>query len=249
MTIHVRPEPKTAAEAMQRVREQRLKVFGIQQPQSQPMPVPMPIVLLTAPPEPESPKETITRIIKEVADTYGIAMSEMIGRDQRPHVVTARDAAIAAVKQKYPRRSMSQLGRDFGARDHSTIITSLRRAAGHKSGGRSGRRYGQRPLAQMRLEEAIKHDLMKALCRDGWSCPEIAFMMECTKSNILKVTQDLRWELAAAQKTQAEPEPQPEVQPEAQPEPQAVAIPQPAPAPSLLRQLLSHALAWIGGRA
>lgn len=251
MTIHVR-EPKNGAECIARIKEQREKIFNppvrpVDQPQL--VPAPMPVLALPSSPSVprplESPNAHRARIIREIAEKYGVAAHEIVGRAQRPHVMTARDAAIAAVREAYPKRSLARIGQDFN-RDHSTIITSLRRTAGYPSNRKGSEpRYGRRPLALVRLEQEIKFDLMKALCADGWTCRQIAEVMECTISNARKVTQDLREAMAAAQGSVAEPAPETPAQP--QPEPEV--IPQPAPKHAPFRQLLSHVRNWFGARA
>lgn len=251
MTIHVRPEPKTAEECIARIKEQREKIYNPQvrpAPKPELAPVPMPIVALSLPatePLVETPKARRTRIIQEVADRHGISMDEMMSDDRRAHVVTARDAAILAVRQDDPRRSSTRIGQDFGGKDHTTIIMSLRRSEGLLSSKKTGRRYGQRTLAQMRLEDGIRYDLMKALCLDGWSAAEIADVMQCSRNYVHKITQELREELVAAHALAAEPAPETPAQP--QPEPEV--IPQPLPTPSPFRQLLSRVRNWFGARA
>lgn len=66
------------------------------------------------------------RIITRVASEHGVGYRDIIGPDRRSHVVTARWAAIDAVRKAHPTYSLIKLGQVFH-RDHTTILNAIRK--------------------------------------------------------------------------------------------------------------------------
>ena len=71
---------------------------------------------------------TVSRIITEVARTYNISADEIRGRKRTANVSAARRTAMYVVRE-ITGMSMEDIGREFGGRDHSTIVYSLNEAA------------------------------------------------------------------------------------------------------------------------
>lgn len=70
---------------------------------------------------------TIERIINEVARTYNITADEIRGRKRTANVSAARRTAVYVVRE-VTGMSMEDIGREFGNRDHSTIVYALSEA-------------------------------------------------------------------------------------------------------------------------
>ena len=70
---------------------------------------------------------TIERIINEVARTYNVSPEEIRGRKRNATVAAARRTAMYVVR-KILSMSMEDIGREFGGRDHSTVVYSLNEA-------------------------------------------------------------------------------------------------------------------------
>lgn len=84
--------------------------------------------------EPLRPGETcmpsgVAAIVSQSAIAFGVTSRAIIGRSQMPLIVAARFHAIWAVREANPRISLSQIGRYFGPRDHSTILCALQKMA------------------------------------------------------------------------------------------------------------------------
>ena len=68
---------------------------------------------------------TIEKIIGEVARTYNVAPSDIRGKRRTAAISAARQTAIYVVRE-ITGMSMEDIGREFGGRDHSTIVYSLK---------------------------------------------------------------------------------------------------------------------------
>lgn len=64
-------------------------------------------------------------IIRRVAAQHGVTFDDIVGEDRSVQFVTARHAAIRAVKEAHPTFSIKRLGRIFGGRDPSSIRNAL----------------------------------------------------------------------------------------------------------------------------
>lgn len=69
---------------------------------------------------------TIAAVQRAVADTYGLTVSELIGRDRSPRVAYPRQVAMY-VARRVTGKSLPLIGRRFDGRDHTTIIHGIRR--------------------------------------------------------------------------------------------------------------------------
>jgi chromosomal replication initiation ATPase DnaA len=66
-------------------------------------------------------------IIGQTAKAFGVQRRDVVGHSRKALLVRARFAAIHAVKQSHPHLSLLKLGRLFGGRDHTSILTALRK--------------------------------------------------------------------------------------------------------------------------
>ena len=69
---------------------------------------------------------TIDEIQKQVAQKFNLTVKELCSPSRTKNIVTARHAAIFLIK-KHLNRSLSDIGRVFGGRDHTTILNSLKK--------------------------------------------------------------------------------------------------------------------------
>jgi chromosomal replication initiator protein len=71
-------------------------------------------------------KLTIEEIQRKVAEHYNIRLADMIGPKRLRTIARPRQVAMYLAKQLTP-RSLPEIGRRFGGRDHTTIIHGVRR--------------------------------------------------------------------------------------------------------------------------
>ncbi len=69
---------------------------------------------------------TIDDIQKFVADQYRVRLADMKGKSRTQPLVTARQVAMFLIK-KHLDKSLVEIGRSFGGKDHTTVINALRR--------------------------------------------------------------------------------------------------------------------------
>lgn len=71
-------------------------------------------------------KVTIEEIQRKVAEHYNIRLSDMIGPKRLRNIARPRQVAMYLAKQLTP-RSLPEIGRRFGGRDHTTIMHGVRK--------------------------------------------------------------------------------------------------------------------------
>ena len=71
-------------------------------------------------------KITIEEIQRKVSEHYSIRLSDMIGPKRLRTIARPRQVAMYLAKQLTP-RSLPEIGRRFGGRDHTTIIHGVRK--------------------------------------------------------------------------------------------------------------------------
>ncbi|MDR0883573.1 MAG: chromosomal replication initiator protein DnaA [Oscillospiraceae bacterium] len=71
------------------------------------------------------PGVTVERIIEEIARAYGGSPEMIRGKKRDARTVLMRQAAIYCARQATP-LSMQEIGKEFGGRDHSTVLHSLK---------------------------------------------------------------------------------------------------------------------------
>jgi hypothetical protein len=72
------------------------------------------------------PGLTIKKIKLVVAQHYGISIREMDGRSRHAHTALVRQIAIYLTK-KLMERSLPEIGRHFGPRDHTTCLHAIKK--------------------------------------------------------------------------------------------------------------------------
>jgi chromosomal replication initiator protein len=71
-------------------------------------------------------KLTIEEIQRKVAEHYNIRLSDMIGPKRPRNIARPRQVAMYLAKQLTP-RSLPEIGRRFGGRDHTTIMHGVKK--------------------------------------------------------------------------------------------------------------------------
>jgi hypothetical protein len=74
------------------------------------------------------PLRRTSEIIAVTAACYRLTPADIIGKARRRHLCAVRHVAIY-VSWRLLRNSLPQIGREFGGRDHSTILSALNRVA------------------------------------------------------------------------------------------------------------------------
>lgn len=69
---------------------------------------------------------TIDEIQRLTADHFGVRLTDMKSKSRMKPIVTARQAAMYLIK-KHLDKSLVDIGRSFGGKDHTTVMNSLRR--------------------------------------------------------------------------------------------------------------------------
>ena len=69
---------------------------------------------------------TVERIISEVARTYGVTSNDIRSQKRAAQISNARQVAMYVVRE-ITQMSMSAVGEEFGNRDHSTVVYTLKK--------------------------------------------------------------------------------------------------------------------------
>ena len=91
---------------------------------------------------------TIEKIIGEVGRTYNVTPAEIRGMRRTANISSARQTAIYVVRE-ITGMSMEDIGKEFGGRDHSTIVYSLKSMENNLNNDRHLKETG---------EDSIKND-------------------------------------------------------------------------------------------
>lgn len=70
---------------------------------------------------------TMEDIENLVAQQYRLRVSDLRGQARPKPIVTARQVAMWLIKKNLPNKSLVEIGRQFGGRDHTTVMNALRR--------------------------------------------------------------------------------------------------------------------------
>lgn len=71
-------------------------------------------------------------IIERVADAHpGVSVKDILGRSRRRVVAQARQEAMARCRE-LTRKSLPEIGRYFGGRDHTTVLHAVRQVAARR---------------------------------------------------------------------------------------------------------------------
>jgi chromosomal replication initiator protein len=68
---------------------------------------------------------TVEDVVAATASRYGVQPGEVIARDRRPPVAQARKVAMYLARELTD-HSLPEIGRGFGGRDHSTVLSAVR---------------------------------------------------------------------------------------------------------------------------
>lgn len=74
----------------------------------------------------KTPFADTKRIIDLVGRMHGATVAELLSEDRTARVAHARQAAMCAVRE-VTGKSLPEIGRMFGGRDHTTVLHSLRK--------------------------------------------------------------------------------------------------------------------------
>lgn len=80
-------------------------------------------------PDRRSAKPSVEDVLVATASLYGLTSKELIARDRRPAVAQARKVAIY-LSRELTGKSLPEIGRRLGGRDHSTILAAVRSLSG-----------------------------------------------------------------------------------------------------------------------
>ncbi len=83
-------------------------------------------VLDTLYPKPTALKSSVSDIKAAACERFGISSDELVSRSRTPHVAWARQVAMY-LSRELTQESLPAIGREFGGRDHTTILHAWRR--------------------------------------------------------------------------------------------------------------------------
>lgn len=75
---------------------------------------------------------TVEDIIKLISNHYEIKIQDIKGKSRANQILTARQVAMFLIK-KHLDKSLVEIGKIFGGRDHTTVLNALRRTEKHKN--------------------------------------------------------------------------------------------------------------------
>jgi len=67
----------------------------------------------------------VDTILSQTADIFARTPAELIGRSRKRPIVEARQAAMWAMRQRYPSLSLETIGTALGGRHYSTVMHAL----------------------------------------------------------------------------------------------------------------------------
>ncbi len=76
--------------------------------------------------EPAHSPCTVEGIVEATAARFGVTTADLLARDRRPSVTSARKVAMYLARE-LTAHSLPEIGRAFGGRDHSTVLSAIRR--------------------------------------------------------------------------------------------------------------------------
>lgn len=91
------------------------------------VPCPVDVYEVRADIEQFAARPSARKIIAKVADQFGVSVADIVGPSRSRPIIQARFAAVHEVATARPDLSMPALGREFGGRDHTTILHTLRK--------------------------------------------------------------------------------------------------------------------------
>jgi len=73
---------------------------------------------------------TVREIMDVTAETFGITVEELVGPSRRRPLVAARQISMYVVREMLPDTSFPAIGREFGDRDHTTVMHAVKKIKG-----------------------------------------------------------------------------------------------------------------------
>src|SRR5262245_45940938 len=67
----------------------------------------------------------VDEILSQTADVFGRTPAELVGRSRQRPIVEARQAAMWALRQRYPSLSLETIGMALGGRHYTTVKHAL----------------------------------------------------------------------------------------------------------------------------
>ena len=67
----------------------------------------------------------VERVLSQTAEVFARTPAELIGRSRKRPLVEARQAAMWAIRQRYPSLSLETIGTLLGGRHYSTVMHAL----------------------------------------------------------------------------------------------------------------------------
>jgi chromosomal replication initiator protein len=80
-------------------------------------------------PDRRAAKPTVEEVLDATASLFGVSAADLVARDRRPPVARARKVAIYLARE-LSGKSLPEIGRRLGGRDHSTILAAVRSLSG-----------------------------------------------------------------------------------------------------------------------
>ena len=69
---------------------------------------------------------TVDRIQRIVSDAFNIKISDLKSKNRQKQIVTARQIGMK-LTQKYLKKTLKEIGRIFGGKDHTTVLSNIRK--------------------------------------------------------------------------------------------------------------------------
>ena len=69
--------------------------------------------------------QLVERVLSQTAEVFARTPAELIGRSRKRPIVEARQAAMWAIRQRYPSLSLEMIGTAVGGRHYSTVMHAL----------------------------------------------------------------------------------------------------------------------------
>jgi chromosomal replication initiator protein len=69
--------------------------------------------------------QLVERVLSQTAEVFARTPAELIGRSRKRPIVEARQAAMWAIRQRYPSLSLENIGTLLGGRHYSTVMHAL----------------------------------------------------------------------------------------------------------------------------
>jgi chromosomal replication initiator protein len=69
--------------------------------------------------------QLVDTIVSQTADVFRRTPGELVGRSRKRQIVEARQAAMWAIRQRYPSLSLETIGTALGGRHYTTVMHAL----------------------------------------------------------------------------------------------------------------------------